>query len=247
MLDDALPVRLRGHGIYHAPWDEIAELRGVEPILFDMMDRPEHLHKIRKFFLDAGLSRYSQMERQGLLDWDTESLHCTPPYAGELPAADNNGGLIRLKDIWFRGMAQMFSTVSPSMFQEFELDYARPLMELCGLSYYGCCEPLDNFLPMLKQISNMRKLGCSPWADVWVCAEQLGKEYVMARKPNPALVSGVFDEEAVRREISDTAEACIRHGCPYELVLKDVSTVSYKPGNLISWVRIVAETLDTYY
>ena len=33
VLGDILPVELRGHGIYYAPWDQIARLRGVEPIL----------------------------------------------------------------------------------------------------------------------------------------------------------------------------------------------------------------------
>lgn len=247
VLDGILPVKPRGHGLYHAPWDVITRLRGVEPILIDMMDRPEHLHAIRKKFMEAGLSQYEQMERLGLLGYDVSQLHCTPPYADELPAPDYDGGGVRLKDIWFRGMAQMFSTVSPAMHKEFDLDYMRPVMDKCGLSYYGCCEPLDNKLDLLFEIPNIRKLGVSPWASVEYCAERMGGNYVFARKPNPAFVAGSFDAETVRRETVETVEACLKYGCPYELVLKDISTVSYKPQNLIDWVNTVQETVDGYY
>jgi len=247
ILGEVLPVRLTGYLSYHAPWDEIPRLRGVEPILMDMVDRPEHLHKIRKFFMDAGLSTYEQMEQQGLLDVEASSLHCTPPYTDDLPAADYSGGSIRMKDTWFRGMAQMFSTVSPQMFKEFELDYMKPLMERFGLCYYGCCEPLDDRLDLLKKIPNMRKIGVTPWANIRSSAEQIGNEFVFAFKPNPALVGGILDEEAIRRETITTIEACLAYGCPYEFVLKDISTVSYKPQNLIRWVQIVESVLDTYY
>ena len=133
------------------------------------------------------------------------------------------------------------------MFKEFELDYMQPLMERFGLCYYGCCEPLDDRLALLKSIPNMRKLGVTPWADIRSSAEQIGKDYVFAFKPNPALVGGTLDEEAIRRETIETVEACLTFGCPYELVLKDISTVSYKPQNLIRWVQIVESVLDMYY
>jgi len=246
VLDGILPVRLRGHGIYHAPWDVINRYRGVEPILIDMIERPEHLHAIRKKFMDMGLSQYTQMEEQGLLDYDLADIHCTPPWADELPASVCSG-TVRLKDVWFRGMAQMFSTVSPAAHKEFDLDYMRPLMDKCGLSYYGCCEPLDNVLDLLAQIPNMRKIGVSPWSDEELCAERLGGKYVYARKPNPAFVAGDFDAETVCKETKKTVELCIKYGCPYEFVLKDISTVSYKPRNLISWVETVEGTIDRYY
>jgi hypothetical protein len=35
--------------------------------------------------------------------------------------------------------------------------------------------------------------------------------------------------------------------CPYEFVLKDISTVGGKPQNLIDWVKTVTETIDRYY
>lgn len=242
-----IPVRLRGHGIYYAPWDEISMLRGVEPILIDMMERPEFLHKTIEKFTAIGLARYEQMEAEGLLDYNSQSLHCTPPHSNELPASDYDGSKVRLKDIWFRGMAQIFSTVSPAMHDEFDLQYMRRLMDKCGLSYYGCCEPLNRMIPYLKKIPNMRKIGVSPWADIRSCTEQIGRDYVVASKPNPAFVAINFNADTVRKEIAEIIEACLAHGCPYEFVLKDISTVSNKPQNIIYWNKTVQETIDHYY
>jgi len=247
ILDGIMPVKLRGHGIYYAPWDIISMLRGVERVLLDMAEKPDLIHATMKKFKENGLSYYGQMEEQGLLDYNLSSLHCTPAYTDELPAKDYDGGKVRLKDVWFRGMAQMFSTVSPEMHEEFDLSYMRELMGKCGLSYYGCCEPLDAKLDLLFTVPNMRKLGVSPWSNVPLCAEKMGGRYVFARKPNPAFVSGSFDRETVKKEISETLRACVANKCPCELVLKDISTVTYKPQNLIEWNKTVQETIDEYY
>jgi hypothetical protein len=247
VLDEIMSVKLRGHGIGYAPWDQIAMLRGVENCLVDMMNRPELVHKTISKFTDIGIARYTQMEDEGLLDYNVPSLHCTPPYTDDLPAADYDGGKIRRKDIWFRGMAQLFSAASPAMQDEFDLQYMRPLMEQCGLTYYGCCEPLDRFIPYLKKVPNMRKIGVSPWANVQSSAEQIGGDYVFARKPNPANVARNFSKDVVVEEIKETIEACIKNKCPYEFVLKDISTVGGNPQNLINWAKTVMEVIDSYY
>jgi hypothetical protein len=247
IFGDILPVKLRGYGIYYAPWDEIAMLRGIENCLIDMADRPEFVHKTVAKFTDIGLARYTQMEAQGLLDYNISQLHCTPPYSDDLPASDYDGEHVRLKDIWFRGMAQLFSSASPAMQDEFDLQYMRKLMDKCGLSYYGCCEPLHNFIPYLKKVPNMRKIGVSPWADVRSSAEQIGGDYVFARKPNPAHVARNFNPEVVEKEITETIEACLENKCPYEFVLKDISTVAFNPQNLIEWEKTVTKVIDRYY
>ena len=56
-----------------------------------------------------------------------------------------------------------------------------------------------------------------------------------------------MDEELVRAETKQTVEACIRYHCPFELVLKDISTVSHRPENLFRWVQTVEKTIDQYF
>lgn len=247
ILGDILQVKLRGYYLYYAPWDEIPRLHGVSNVFYDMIDRPEFIHKIIQKFTEIQLSTMEQYEEQGLLDYNIPDLHCTPAYVSDLPAEDYDGGKVRLKDIWFRSMAQMFSSVSPEQHEEFDLKYSKPLFEKCGLIYYGCCEPLDNKIDLLRKVPNMRKIGVSSWSNVESCAEQIGRDYVYARKPNPAMVAVKANPEEIRKDIKETIEACLKHGCPYEFVLKDISTVSYRPENLIVWEQTVRETIDYYY
>ena len=44
-----------------------------------------------------------------------------------------------------------------------------------------------------------------------------------------------------------TVKLAIKHGCPVEFVLKDISTVSHRPENLIIWAKTVSDVLDEYY
>ena len=249
LLGGTLDVELRGYEIYHAPWDRIAQYRGVTPILMDMHDRPEHLHKIIKMLTDAAIYEYEQYERLGLLEYRNTYLHCTPAFSNDIPAADyRTGEAPRFSDVWFRSMAQMFSDISPEMHLEFDVQYGKQLADRCALTYYGCCEPLHKRIAMLKDnLKNLRKIGVTPWADEESCAEQIGRDYVYAKKPNPANVAIIADPSIIRAETVKTIEICNKYGCAYELVLKDISTVSYKPGNLTIWANTVKETLDGYY
>lgn len=245
VLGDILPVELRGHGIYHAPWDRIARLRGVEPILIDIYDRPEYLHKIIGLFSQGMRSEMDQMEALGLYDPRNIAVHCTPAQITppQEPAPDSYS----CKDIWFRTMAQMFSSVSPAAHYEFDIQYSMPLAERCAYTYYGCCEPLSDRLDIVKKYPNLRKIGVSPWADTAASAEQIGGNYVLSRKPNPANVAVKTDSEQIRAEITETAALCRKYGCPCDITLKDISTVSYRPQNLIVWAQTASAVLDEFY
>lgn len=240
LLGDTIPVRLYGYNyFYFAPWDKITRLRGVEPILMDMYDRPEYLHKIIKKYVSAAHAELDFVEKN--LDvCPTPELHQT---SGTVSGLADEG----LKATWCRSMAQTFGVISPAMFEEFEVDYLLSVAKRFQYTYYGCCEPLDDKISVLKKIPNLRKIGCSPWASVEKCAEQIGGDYVLSRKPNPAFVAIRTDPDVVRNEIEETVKACIKYGCAYDYVLKDISTVSGRPENLIVWARTVSEVLDKYY
>ncbi|MBQ2957796.1 MAG: hypothetical protein IJE08_15215 [Clostridia bacterium] len=247
VLSGIMPVKLAGTYIYCSIWDQISMLRGVGPLYLDLALRPEFMHETMRRFTEIHASMIDQMDEQGLFTSDIRDLHCTPGYSDELDEIERKNGKGTRASGWFRGLAQPFSSVSPEMHEEFEVDYIRPIAETFGFTYYGCCEPLHDRLEGLMKIKNLRKVGCTPWADVNSTAEQLGKNYVLSRKPNPAMVAGTLDEDAIRKEVRETAEACIRYGCPWDYTLKDISTASYKIENLTRWNEVVQETLDEYY
>jgi hypothetical protein len=144
-------------------------------------------------------------------------------------------------------MAQTFSSISPEMHYEFDMQYSIPLAARCAYTYYGCCEPLHDRIEQIKRYPNLRKVGVSPWADVEASAEALGGDYVFSRKPNPAHVARITDPDQIRAEITETVKACKKYGCPVDFTLKDISTVGYRPENLIVWAQTVSDVLDEYY
>lgn len=245
ILRGIMPVQLRGAGIYYSPWDRIAMLRGVQPILIDLYDRPEYLHRIMALFSQGMASEMDQLNALGLYDPRSLSVHCTPAPV----TLDHEAKAERYtcRDIWFRTMAQMFSSVSPAAHDEFDIQYSIPLAKRCAYTYYGCCEALHDRIDKLKQYPNLRKVGCSPWADVEKTAEALGGSYVLSRKPNPANVAIATDPQVIRKEISETARLCLKYGCPCDITLKDISTVNYQPKNLIIWAETASQVLDEYY
>ncbi len=245
VLDGIMSVELRGSYFYYPPWDRIAMLRGVQPILIDMYDRPEYLHEIMRLFTRGMACEMDQWEALGLCDPRGIGVHCTPGLVtlDHEPDPAHYG----CRDVWFRTMAQMFSAVSPEMLDEFDLRYSIPLAARCAYTYYGCCEPLDDRIDKLRQFPNLRKIGVSSWADVERSAEAIGGDYVLSRKPNPAYVVIDTDPETVRREIIETARLCLKYGCPCDITLKDISTVGYKLKNLIVWTETASAVLDEYY
>ena len=243
-----LDVRITGTYFAYNIWDAISEYRGVQNLLMDLAMRPDFMHRTAGKFMEIAAAIGRQYEELGLLDPDLILLHCTPACARELPAADFSVKA-RLADVWGRCSAQIFAAVSPEMHDEFDLVYNQKLFGGCGLLYYGCCEPMDNKIDILrKRFGNLRKISITPWADPEIAARNIGRDYVLAGKPNPAFVnSPVFDPEPVKREMERYLDACGRYGTTCEFVLKDVSTIANNPDNLTKWADTVNGVIDRYF
>ena len=238
LFEGWLEVRLQGVGCRYPLWDWIATWMGVENALYALVDRPDFVHRLLARMTDNCLSQIDQLEATGGFCEPQSAIHCSGAYADDLPAPGYTPGKPRARDIWMYGMAQMFATVSPDMFREFEVDYIRRICARFGMVYYGCCEPLDDRIAEVRRIPNVRKVSMSPWANQERGARQIGSDYVFSRKPSPALLAGEsFDAQAVRSDLETTKELCERHGCPLEFILKDISTVRYEPERLFAWAR----------
>ena len=197
------------------------------------------MHQVMARLTEVHLSLLDQLEEQGLLGVGQHTIHCTGAYTDELPAPGSDPGHPRASDLWTYGMAQMFASVSPAMHEEFWLDYAVKWFSRFGLGYYGCCEPLHEKMDIIRKVPHIPKISMSPWVDVDKGAERIGRDFVFSRKPSPAfLARDPWDAGAVREDLSDTLTRCSRHGCPVELILKDISTVCYQPQRLWEWVDV---------
>ena len=248
IFKDLLPVKKAGINRGFGSWDLITRLHGVEESVMDLCCRPEYSHAIIERFTQIHLHELDEFERLNVLDTDPYYIHCTPAATYDLPILDMDKDKITTKDVWCRAMAQIFSVVPPDMHDEFDLQYTKRLFDRCGLSYYGCCEPLDEKIDNLRQFKNLRRISITPWANAQNAAEKIGKDYVMSFKPNPAFVAGAnFDPNPVAAEIKNVVESCLKNGTPFEFILKDISTVANNPQTLVKWLDTVNGVINSYF
>ena len=244
-IGDILPVRIGGSNPSVSFWDWLSQLRGVTPLMEDLIERPEFSHACAKKFADINAHTFRRWEELNLFDAHPLYVHCTPATASALPGEGFDGEHVRMKDVWGRGTAQIFGAVSPNMHDEFEIEYVKDILGQFGLVYYGCCEPLEHKIHIVEKIPNVRKIGCTPWADVDICAERIGKKYVLSSKPNPAHIAH-FDRDTVVGEITHILDACRRNGCAVDITLKDISAGGGGPENLIAWEKLVMDLVRNY-
>ncbi len=223
---------------------DLARLRGLEQMMWDMVDRPAWLHRLLAFMRDGILHSQQQAEDAGdlrLCDHENQAM----PYCLELADPAANGGAVKRQDLWVFCASQETTLVSPAMFDEFMLSYQLPIVSRYGLAAYGCCEDLTRKIDCLRKIPNLRRIAVTPWADLRSCVEQIGSEYVISWRPSPAeMICTGLNPQRVRRVIREGLE--MARGCCLDITLKDVETIQGNFEGLIEWTRIVREIVEEY-
>jgi len=223
---------------------ELINLRNLEKIMMDLIERPEFIHRIMRFMTDETKANCLDIEDAGKLTANNNGAFLPSGSYGftdELPG-DPFGrvkpaeGPLRLRDLWGFADTQEFTDVSPEMWREFLLPYQRELLGLFGLVYYGCCEKIDSKLDDILAIPRLRKVSVSPWSNVHLAAEKIGNKVIYCRKPNPSAVVYNLDEKQLQIKTEELLR--VTEGCTLEIVLKDLHTAGNRPENLARWVEI---------
>ena len=143
---------------------------------------------------------------------------------------------MELKDLWVWPESQETTSISPEMFDEVYLPYIAEVANMFGLSYYGCCEAIDDrFEQISKAIPNLRTVSVSGWNDLYKVGELLGNDYVYCRKPTPALMSGKSPNwDRIRKDMQDTFNAS-KDGS-LEIVVRDVYDIDGDMPRISKWV-----------
>ena len=224
----------------------LAYLRDIGQMMWDMVDNPEWLHRLCGFMSAGVLRTHDQAEASG--DWRL-AHHRTQamPYCRELEDPEANSEPVTRDRLWIYMAAQEMAQVGPAMHEEFCLRYQMPIMEKFGLVSYGCCEDLTHKIDMLRRVPRLRRISVTPVADPARCAEQIGTDYVVSWRPNPAqMICCGFNPDLIRKIVRDAMDAFSAHNCHVDINLKDVQTVQGRPDNLRRWVEIVREITDEY-
>jgi hypothetical protein len=244
LFGDILPVRREGiRHLWYSPWDTLIRWWGVEQAMIDLVDRPELVHAAVARYEEASLRELDQYERLNALATNNGNVRIGSGgygYTRALPGPKFDPAYVRPHNMWGCSNSQIFAAVSPEMHWEFAIKHDMPWLTRWGLTYYGCCEPLDGKLEILKRIPNLRKISMSPLIDVERGVAAVGDRYVFSYKPNPAILAeDRWNPERARRELRAVLEKA--RGCRVEIIMKDVSTVRYQPQRLWEWSRIAVE------
>ena len=250
LADGILPVRKVGQThIWFTPWDYLIRWWGIENAMVDMIERPELVHAGVERLVQAWMGELDQFIEQDLLDLDGDNTRIGSGgygYTSELPGDEHDPARVRPRNMWGCSNAQIFSDVSPRMHWDFAIEHDLKWLARWGLTYYGCCEPLDGKMSLLRRIPNLRKISVTPWCDTKRAIAEIGDDYVISRKPNPAIFAGdVWNPEQARQELRDFLEPT-EGKCHVELIMKDISTVRHEPQRLWEWARIAMEEAERF-
>ena len=244
LFRDIIEVRKEGiPHIWFTPWDNLIRLWGVEQAMIDLVLRPDMVNAIVARFVEASMKMLDQYEELNLLSLGISNNRVGSGgygYVSDLPGTEFDPSHPRPKNMWGCSNAQIFSDVSPEMHWEFAVRHDLPWLARWGVTYYGCCEPLDNKIEVLGHIPNLRKISVSPWVKMPRIVREVEDRYVYSRKPNPAIFAmETWNPDQAGKAIRDDLD--VLEGCPVELIMKDISTVKYAPQRLWEWEKIAME------
>jgi hypothetical protein len=241
LLGDILPVRL----VCHPPMHSIlcgyaAELRGLDQIMLDMICEPELMRRLMAHVRDGVLQATRQVEATGLLTPNNDGpMTCSDPI-GPQPA----NGKFTCGNLWMMTNSQEFDQVSPAMWEEFLLNYQKPILSMFGLTGYGCCENLTRKIEGVLSIPNLRVFVCSAWTDLDAVLDKVGRQYVIMWRQKASDVVFPDDAAAIRRGLEEGIRR-LRGRC-YQVVLRELQTLAGHADRLHVWTRTAKELAAKY-
>jgi len=244
LVGDILPVRVRCQsplgaslGVY------AAELRGLSELMLDMAAAPGLVHRLMTYLRDAVLATMRQVEATGRL---------TPNHCGSMagsmfsepPAPLPASGPLGYRHLWGWTDSQELDPVSPAMWEEFCLNYQRPIIEQFGLSAYGCCENLTHKIDGVLSLKNLRVSICSAWTDLDQVIAKVGSRYVIQWRQKASAVVFSDDTAGIQQHLED---GCRRlQGQYYHIVLRELQTLAGHPRRLHDWTRLAIAAAEKH-
>ena len=222
-----------------------ATFRGLQEMLCDFIENPDELKELFAIISRGQLAKLDFLETNDLLNLNNDGTYVGSGgfgFSAQLPQPDF-AEHVRTFDMWGFTESQETLLVSPKMYEEFVFPCEKPIMDRFGLTCYGCCEPLHGRWHVVQRHHNLRRVSCSPWANVEKMADYLEDMYILSLKPNPAaLAVSELNVVALRKGLRETLAKT--RGCVVEIIMKDNITLGNRPENAVTWCQIAKEEVE---
>lgn len=219
---------------------DLFKLIGFENMMLWPIECPDDLHKILSYLRDDKIHFYQWLRKEKLMTLNTDNQFAGPSsygYVSDLPVPGSKEE-VEFKDLWVWPESQETTSISPRMFDEVYLPYITEVANMFGLSYYGCCEAVDDrFEYISRALPNLRTVSVSGWNDLYKMGELLGNNFVYCRKPTPTFLSGKSPNwDCLKKDIEDTFKSA-KNGS-LEIVVRDVYDIDGDMARISKWVEM---------
>lgn len=214
------------------------DLRGMTQLMMDLIESPDEVHRMMAYLRDAALGAMDYVEKASLFDPEPE----WPMVMGQpVPSVD---GQVRMANSWIHGNSQEFDQVSPAMWEEFLLEYQKPLFVRFGAVCYGCCENLTKKIDGVLSIPNLRTFVCSAWTNLDTVIEKVGRKHIIMWRQKASDVVFPHETETLRQQIDEALRKLRGHHV--QIVLRELQTLAGHPDRLHVWTRLAIEAAERY-
>lgn len=241
LLGEAMEVRLICHPPLGAGLGGMAaDLRGLDQLMYDMVDRPDLVHRLMKHLQEGVLKTLKTYEETGLFTLNNYE----PMYCSDSPRKDAMPGSIRLHDLWGHTESQEFQLISPDMWKEFLLSYQLPILSQFWLVSYGCCEDLTHKIEGVLSIPNLRIFVSSAWTDLEKVVAAVGDRYTIMWRQRATDVVFAEDINLIKKHLEEGMR--IAKGCYVQIVLRELQTLNGRLERLTEWANVAKEVAAKY-
>ena len=151
---------------------------------------------------------------------------------------------MQVRDLWGSANSQEFEEVSPAMWEEFLLDYQKPLLRRYGLVSYGCCEDLTHRIEGVLSIENLRIFVSSAWTDLRKVVEAVGDRRTIMWRQKATDVVFAESIAPIRRHMEEGMK--LSQGCYRQVVLRELQTLNGRTRRLHEWADAAKEVAAKY-
>jgi len=226
LVDGRLPIIVSADRIGASPFEDAVELRGMDNLLLDVVDRPAFVHRLKLYDTPA--------------TWHSSRVHYEEVEPEALRASSGIGRA------WGYVSAQSAAGLSPAMFEEFLQPCHERIAALYheGRVYYHGCEDLTAKFRVIRHTPHLRRFHVSPWSDFRALAPQIGRDFVIEKHVHPTNNVLLFAEEQMRAELEEAL--AIGGDLVMDINLSDIHTAGHRPERLSTWAHVAQEVTERH-